>query len=106
VAAKFELTKHVRSRTLLAKMLTITATTLKNQLGKFMRLVQSGKEVVITDRDRPVAKLIPVNPEPREALRIRHADPSATVFGLVTIQPLRLSGIDSLSLLMEDRASR
>ena len=33
---------------------------LKAQLSRFLRITRSGEEVVITDRGRPVARLVPV----------------------------------------------
>ena len=33
---------------------------MKNRLSKYLKLVQSGSAVVITDRGRPVARLAPI----------------------------------------------
>lgn len=35
---------------------------LKNQLSKHLRAVERGEVVVVTDRDRPIARLEPVGP--------------------------------------------
>jgi prevent-host-death family protein len=35
---------------------------MKNRLSKYLKLVRMGKEVVITDRGKPVAQLTPVKP--------------------------------------------
>ncbi|MCX7961226.1 MAG: type II toxin-antitoxin system prevent-host-death family antitoxin [Burkholderiales bacterium] len=40
---------------------------MKNRLSKYLRLVQAGKEVVITDRGRPVARLTVVSLTPEQA---------------------------------------
>lgn len=40
---------------------------MKNRLSKYLKLVQAGKDVVITDRGRPVARLILVEPSAKEA---------------------------------------
>ena len=40
---------------------------MKNRLSKYLKLVRAGKDVVITDRGRPVARLIVVQPSPKEA---------------------------------------
>ncbi|MNC85615.1 putative antitoxin VapB5 [compost metagenome] len=39
---------------------------MKNRLSKYLKLVQAGKDVVITDRGRPVARLTLVQPTARE----------------------------------------
>ncbi|MEO7117478.1 MAG: type II toxin-antitoxin system prevent-host-death family antitoxin [Candidatus Limnocylindrales bacterium] len=33
---------------------------LKNQLSKHLRAVESGAEVEVTDRDRPIARIVPI----------------------------------------------
>ena len=35
---------------------------MKNHLSKYLKLVRAGKEVVITDRGKPVAQLTPIKP--------------------------------------------
>ena len=35
---------------------------MKNCLSKYLKLVQTGKDVVITDRGKPVARLTPIVP--------------------------------------------
>jgi prevent-host-death family protein len=40
---------------------------MKNRLSKYLKLVQTGQEVVITDRGRPVARLTLVASTPEEA---------------------------------------
>jgi prevent-host-death family protein len=46
---------------------------MKNRLSKYLKLVQTGKDVVITDRGKPVARLTLVEPsdkdEEAEAIR-------------------------------------
>ena len=40
---------------------------MKNRLSKYLKLVQTGRDVVITDRGRPVARLTLVTRTPEEA---------------------------------------
>jgi prevent-host-death family protein len=35
---------------------------LKDQLSKHLRAVEAGGEVEVTDRDRPIARIVPVRP--------------------------------------------
>ena len=35
----------------------------KIHLSKLLKLVQKGKEVILTDRGRPVGKIVPIQPE-------------------------------------------
>ena len=40
-------------------MRTVNVAQLKNQLSKYLRFAKSGEEVVIRDRNLPIAKLVP-----------------------------------------------
>ncbi len=40
---------------------------MKNRLSKYLKLVREGKDVVITDRGRPVARLTIVEPSAKDA---------------------------------------
>jgi prevent-host-death family protein len=39
----------------------------KNRLSKYLQLVRSGEQVVIRDRNLPVAKLVPISPSDASA---------------------------------------
>jgi antitoxin (DNA-binding transcriptional repressor) of toxin-antitoxin stability system len=41
-------------------MRTVNIGTLKNQLSAYLRYVKNGEEVLVRDRDMPVAKIVPV----------------------------------------------
>ena len=43
-------------------MQTTSITELKNSLSAYLRSVKAGEEVLITDRGRPIARLVPVSP--------------------------------------------
>lgn len=40
---------------------------MKNHLSKYLRLIRAGKDVVITDRGAPVARLLPIGDVATEA---------------------------------------
>jgi prevent-host-death family protein len=40
-------------------MRSVNIGTLKNQLSSYLRYVQKGEEIVVHDRDKPVARIIP-----------------------------------------------
>ena len=44
-------------------MRTVALEVLKNQLSEYVRLAASGETVVVTDRGRPAAELVPHNPD-------------------------------------------
>lgn len=43
-------------------MATVGARELKNRLGRYLRQVQTGETILITERGRPVAELRPLSP--------------------------------------------
>ena len=48
---------------------------LREELGKLVDLAASGQEIVITDRGRPVARLMPIESPLEELIRQGHARP-------------------------------
>jgi prevent-host-death family protein len=55
---------------------------MKNRLSQYIKRVRAGREVVITDRGKPVARLVPVGPEVSE-----EADIVARTLALPWVRP-------------------
>lgn len=89
-------------------MIKTSASRLKAKMGKYMREVRAGREVLVTDRDEPVAKLVPVRPTRRdEGLRVaRPRDPDAPPLGKLKVRGVSYRGTDTLGLLRGDRDKR
>ena len=49
--------------TAVALMRSVNIAELKNRLSKYLRFAKGGEEIIIRDRDLPVAKLVPFSPE-------------------------------------------
>jgi prevent-host-death family protein len=83
---------------------------LKAKLGQYMRAVRAGKEIVVTDRDEPVARLVPYRERASgtadEPALERPPDPAAPPLGEVKVQSIRYRGKSSTSLLAADRRRR
>jgi len=77
----------------------ITASKLRAQWGKFMRRVRSGEEITITDRERPVAKLVPFEADEDDDLQIQEPAEPFTAASFKTIKPIAYSATDSLAML-------
>lgn len=86
-------------------MLKTTATRLKAKLGRYMRAVKEGQEVLVTDRARPVARLVPyAGPDRRASVETTHPrDPEAPPLGKVQVRSIRGRGIDTTAILRADR---
>jgi prevent-host-death family protein len=87
-----------------------SASRLKARMGLYMRAVRAGGEVVITDRDQPVARLVPFREDTsaaREELPIaRPRDPAAPPLAEVEVRAIRYRGRSTTALLAEDRKRR
>jgi prevent-host-death family protein len=51
-------------------MRTAAVSTLKAKLSEYLALVKGGEEVIVTDRGRPVAHIVPISKEVAEDERI------------------------------------
>ncbi len=90
--------------------LKASSSRLKAKMGQYMRAVRAGKEVVVTDRDRPVARLVPYDERGvagQEELTVaRPRDPTAPPLGEVEVRAIQYRGRATTELLEEDRARR
>jgi len=83
---------------------------LRAKMGRFMRAVRGGAEVVLTDRDEPVARLVsyreaaPASPDEPAILRPR--DPAAPPLSKVDPRPFRYRGPSTTALLRQDSNRR
>lgn len=55
---------------------------MKNRLSQYIKRVRAGREVVITDRGKPVARLVPIGPEAAD-----EADIVARTLALPWVRP-------------------
>jgi len=76
---------------------------LKSELSRHLRAVERGEELEVTDRDRPIARIVPVGPQ--AAVRITKALVAPRALRTRRPRPARW-GVDSLALLLQDRRSR
>lgn len=85
--------------------LTVKIAEFKAHLSKYLRAVREGREVVIHDRDHPVARVVPWREEKREP-RL-HITPAQVPGGFrnLKITPVRLlrPDVDPVDWLLEDR---
>lgn len=76
---------------------------LKSELSRYLRRVQEGAEVVVTDRKIPIARIVPYRSEGR--LVTHPAAASPRLLSRLEVPPARL-GTDSLKALREEREDR
>jgi prevent-host-death family protein len=90
-------------------METTTASRFKAKLGHYMRMVRGGEEVVVTDRDRPIARFVPFE-ERSGGPVIQFAQrrlPDAPPLGQIQVRAVRgAESVDTTALVRGDRDRR
>ena len=74
---------------------------LKVRLSHHLRKVRRGQTLTVLDRDTPIARIVPYDAEP--GLEVR---PATRKLGDLRLPPPPSRPTDSLTVLLEDRASR
>lgn len=76
---------------------------LKDQLSKYLRAAEGGAEVEVTDRDRPIARIVPIRATDRVSVQ-----PSQTPFAAIRARryPRARWSKPSIDLLIEERQGR
>ena len=77
---------------------------LKDQLSKYLRAVERGDEVEVTDRDRPIARIVPVKQADEEVVLLGPKRPFSTIRR--KRYPPAEWGVSSTDLLLEERQRR
>lgn len=86
-------------------MTNVPSSKLKAKMGIYLRAVRAGKELVITDRDVPIARVVPheAGGAREERLVVQPRDPDAPPLGKVQVRGIRYKGPNSTELLKQDR---
>ena len=76
---------------------------LKDQLSKYLRAVEAGDEVEVTDRDRPIARIVPATAATAVSIR-----PARRLFKGLRTRTYRRERwpINSTELLLDERQGR
>jgi len=85
-------------------MKTVKIAELKNHLSEHLRAVEAGAELVVTDRDRPIARIVPHGRGDRR-VRIKRPTRSFSAVRGKRYAPAKWR-ISSTELLLEERQKR
>ena len=85
-------------------MKSVKIADLKDHLSQYLRAAERGEEVVVTDRNRPIARITPMADG---AIRARLIPPTQD-FSVIRDRPRTPAGwtTDSTALLLEERGER
>ncbi|HSB62528.1 MAG TPA: type II toxin-antitoxin system prevent-host-death family antitoxin [Thermoanaerobaculia bacterium] len=85
-------------------MSSVSIADLKARLSHYVRLVRRGRTVTVTNREIPVARLVPLE-EKRELLVVHRPEPGAPPPGKVKLPPPLKTKRDIVEVLLEERQS-
>jgi prevent-host-death family protein len=92
-------------------MRTVGSRELKNRLGRYLGLVGRGETIIVTDRGKPVARLVPHEPEPETKYSIEDLLKRLEAEGHLrrgtgkfkSFKPIRVKGKPMSQIILEDR---
>jgi prevent-host-death family protein len=92
-------------------MRTVGSRELKNRLGRYLGLVGKGETIIVTDRGKPVARLVPPSPTREEPVGLEEVLRQLEAEGhlrrgsgrYAKIKPVRIKGKPASRILLEDR---
>ena len=84
---------------------------LKNRLGRYLGLVGRGETIIVTDRGKPVARLVPPEPEPETTYSVEDLLKRLEAEGHLRrgtrpfrrFKPIRVKGKPMSQMISEDR---
>ena len=92
-------------------MRTVGSRELKNRLGRYLGLVGRGESIIVTDRGKPVARLVPPEPEPETTFSVEDLLRRLEAEGHLRrgtrpfrrFKPIRVKGKPMSQMILEDR---
>ena len=85
-------------------MKTVKIAELKDALSEHLRAVEQGAEVIVTDRNRPIARIVPMSSQHSRVEVVPSKVPFSSLRS-VRYKPARWA-VDSTKLLSEERRER
>ncbi len=86
-------------------MRSVNIAEFKAKMGRYLRLVRAGAEIILMDRNHPVAKISPL-PKGSGKISVRAPSENPKEIASLSFAPVRGRRTNSLSFLLEDRRSR
>jgi prevent-host-death family protein len=92
-------------------MKTIGSRELKNRLGRYLGMVRKGEAILVTDRGKPVARILPLSPSQEEGPSVDKILKQLEAEGHLRLgtglfrpfKPVRVKGKPLSRMILEDR---
>jgi len=92
-------------------MKTVGSRELKNRLGRYLGMVGRGETIIVTDRGKPVARLVPPSPKQADPVGLEEVLEQLEAEGhlrrgsghYATFEPVRKKGKPASRMILEDR---
>ena len=90
------------------RYMKVSTSKFRAQMGRYMRAARTGRQVVLTDRGEPVARLVPYeSPPAADAVQIAQPrDPGAPPLGELMVRAVEAGHASATQMLLEDRRRR
>jgi prevent-host-death family protein len=85
---------------------TANVATFKARLSEFLRIVKTGGEVIVMDRQTPVARLVPYQEEEPFKLEVLKAEEPFNGLEEFYGKPIKGLKVDALRALLDERGDR
>jgi prevent-host-death family protein len=92
-------------------MKTVGSREFKNRMGRYMKAVRQGQSLLLTERGKPVAKVVPPDPEPDSELTLMDVLKRLEAEGKIRLakhplskfRPISSRGKSASEMIIEDR---
>jgi prevent-host-death family protein len=92
-------------------MRTVGSRELKNRLGRYLALVGKGETILVTDRGKPVARILPPSPKQEDTVGVEEILQQLEAEGHLrrgsghykSFKPVRIKGKPASRMILEDR---
>jgi prevent-host-death family protein len=91
--------------TTLSKAVSANVSKLKLHLGKYLKMVRRGRDVIVLDRSTPVAKLVPYTDDAAEVISTSAPTEDPAELAGLRFEPVE-GGTNSVEFLLTERRER
>lgn len=90
----------------MSRVISANVSKLKLHLGKYLKMVRRGRDVIVLDRSTPVAKLVPYTDDAADVISISPPSEDPAELAGLCFDPIESAAASSLDFLLAERRER
>lgn len=90
----------------MGKIVSANVSKLKLHLGKYLKMVRQGRDIVVLDRSTPVAKLVPYTDDAVDVISISVPSEDPAELAALQFEPVEGAATNSVEFLLAERRER